>query len=139
MPANTQFSIAVHLMAGLGYGGAGEVTSTMLAGSVNTSPSFVRRTLAKLSKAELVNTTMGKHGSCSLAKDPGEISLLDIYRAVDAPKAFAIHDYAEQKACPVSCKIRSAMDNVLARTQTSFEAGLSAMTLADVIGDMKEG
>lgn len=138
MPANTQFSIAVHLMAGLGFATSGDVTSTRLAGSINTSPSFVRRTLAKLSKANLVETTMGKNGSCALARDPGEISLLDIYRAVDAPKAFAIHEYPEQRSCPVSCKIRSAMDNVLHRSQTSFESSLAGMTLADVIGDLKE-
>ena len=137
MPANTQFSIAVHMMAGLGFGPTAEATSTRLAGSVNTSPSFVRRTLAKLSKAKLVDTTMGKNGSCALARDPKEISLLDIYRAVDAPKAFAIHEYPEQKSCPVSCKIRSAMDNVLNKTQNSFEASLAEMTLADVIGDLK--
>ncbi len=137
MPANTQFSIAVHLMAGLGFA-SGDATSTRLAGSVNTSPSFVRRTLAKLSKAKLVDTTMGKNGSCALARDPKEISLLDIYRAVDAPKAFAIHDYPEQKACPVSCKIRFALDNVLNTSQRSFETSLSQMTLADVIGDLKE-
>ena len=138
MPANTQFSIAVHLLAGLGFAEPGEATSTRLAGSVNTSPSFVRRTLAKLSKANLVETTMGKNGSCSLARDPREISLLDIDRAVDAPKAFAIHEYPEQKACPVSCNIRSAMDNVLDKTQGSFEKSLGGITLADVIGDLKK-
>jgi Rrf2 family protein len=137
MPANTQFSIAVHLMAGLGFAPSMDATSARLAGSVNTSPSFVRRTLAKLSRAKLVDTTMGKTGSCALARDPKDISLLEIYRAVDAPKAFAIHDYPAQKACPVSCKIRSAMDNVLSKTQNSFEASLAQMTLADVIGDLK--
>jgi DNA-binding IscR family transcriptional regulator len=78
MPANTQFSIAVHLMAGLGFNEGGDATSTRLAGSVNTSPSFVRRTLAKLSRADLVTTTMGKNGSCALARDPRDIPLLDI-------------------------------------------------------------
>ena len=73
------------------------VTSAHLAESVNTSPSFVRRTLAKLSKAGLVETATGKAGACWLARDARAISLLDIYRAVDAPKAFAIHSYSEQK------------------------------------------
>ena len=138
MPANTQFSIAVHLMAGLGFAPAGDATSARLAQSINTSASFVRRTLAKLSKADLVETTMGKNGSCALARDPRKISLLDIYRAVDAPKTFAIHDYPEQKSCPVSCRIRSAMINVLAKTQQSFEKSLSGITLAEVIGELKQ-
>jgi len=37
----------------------------------------------------------------------------------------------------VSCKIRSAMDNVLNKTQGSFESSLAEMSLADVIGDLR--
>lgn len=136
MAVNTQFSIAVHLLAGLGFLPEGETTSAQLATSVNTSPSFVRRILSKLSKAGLVCTSMGKTGSTALAKDPKDITLLEVYRAVDAPKAFAIHNYPEQAACPVSCGIKSAMENVLGRTQSSMEAGLGKITLADVISDV---
>ena len=136
MTVNTQFSIAVHLMAALGYGAADERTSSQLAASINTSPSFVRRVLAKLSKANLVSTSMGKTGSCSLAKRPKEISLLDIYKAVEAPKAFAIHDYPVQKSCAVSCAIKTAMDKVLDKTQHSMEKSLGEISLADVIADL---
>ncbi|MCD6050564.1 MAG: Rrf2 family transcriptional regulator [Verrucomicrobia bacterium] len=76
MALNTQFSIAVHLLAGLGYQCGGDLTSTDLAGSVNTSPSFVRRVMAKLSKAGLVNTATGKGGTCRLAR-PAQ---LDFFR-----------------------------------------------------------
>src|SRR5882672_9755999 len=110
MANNTQFSIAVHLMAGLACGCDQDLTSTDLAMSVNTSPSFVRRILSKLSKAGLVETATGKAGACWLAKKPQQISLLDIYLAVDAPKAFSIHNYAEQKNCRVSCHIKAALD-----------------------------
>ena len=78
-------------MASLGYASGAEVNSALIAGSVNTSSSFVRRTLAKLSKAGLVETATGKRGACWLARPARNISLLEIYRAVDAPKAFAIH------------------------------------------------
>src|SRR5262245_40117227 len=136
MPVNTQFSIAVHIMAGLGYYTGMDATSSQLANSVNTSPSFVRRVLAKLSKAKLVHTTTGKMGSCSLAKKPKEISLLDIYKAVDAPKAFAIHDYPEQRACMVSCAIKSTLATVRDKTQNSLEKCLGEISLADVIKDL---
>ncbi|MEP6847830.1 MAG: Rrf2 family transcriptional regulator [Acidobacteriota bacterium] len=136
MPASTQFSIAVHLMVGLGYGVAHGMTSAQLARSVNTSPSFIRRVLAKLSKADLVSTTMGKTGSTSLARKPTDISLLDIYKAVEAPKAFAIHDYPEQKMCAVSCTIKSSMEKILNKTQSSMEKSLGEITLADVITDL---
>ena len=137
MATNTQFSIAVHLMIALGFIPEREATSAMLAMSVNTSPSFVRRILAKLSKANLVRTTTGKSGFCSLAKKPEEISLLEIYNAVDAPQTFAIHDYPVQSQCRVSCNIEATMNKVLTKAQKSFEESLSKTNLAEVIGDIR--
>ena len=137
MAANTQFSIAVHLMLALGYGGGQQATSGELASSINTSPSFVRRILAKLSKAHLVSTTTGKSGSCLLAKRAEDISLLEIYKAVDAPQTFVIHDYPVQNSCRVSCNIEAVMQKVLTKAQKSFEGSLGKTTLAEVIADIK--
>jgi DNA-binding IscR family transcriptional regulator len=112
MAVNTQFSIAVHILAGLACGcDTAGVTSGHLAESVNTSASFVRRTLAKL---------------------------LDIYRAVDAPKAFSIHSYSEQKICFVSCHIKTALEKVLTKTQKAMEASLAEISLAQIVSDVKK-
>jgi Rrf2 family protein len=138
MAVNTQFSIAVHLLAGLGCRKGRDATSGELAMSVNTSPSFVRRTLSRLSRAGLVKTTTGKAGACWLAKKPEQISLLDIYRAVPAPKAFAIHAYASRKTCPVSCNIKQALDKALAKTQKALEESLDDISLAKIIADLKK-
>ena len=137
MAINTQFPIAVHLMAALGYRRGQDTTSATLATSVNTSPSFVRRILSKLSKAGLVETATGKAGACWLAKDAKDISLLDIYEAVDAPKAFSIHGYSEQKACPVSCNIKTALDKALSKTQKAMETTLKEISLDKIITDMR--
>ena len=134
---NTQFSIAIHLMAGLAYRCEKDTTSTNLAMSVNTSPSFVRRIVAKLSRAGLVETATGKAGACWLTKDTKKISLLDIYQAVDAPKAFAIHNYSQQKACPVSCRIKTALDKALTKTQKAMESSLKDISLAEIVSDLK--
>ena len=123
-------------MAGLAYRCDKDTTSGHLAMSVNTSPSFVRRTLAKLSRAGLVETSTGKAGACWLAKKPEQISLLDIYQAVEAPKAFAIHTYAAQKPCIVSCNIKTALENALAKTQKAMERSLDDITLAEIITDI---
>jgi len=139
MATNTQFSIAVHALAGLAYRCKQETISADLARSVNTSASFVRRVLAKLSKAGLVRTATGKHGSSRLARDAKEISLRDIYRAVGAPKVFAIHAYAELKACPVSCHIKEALTQAQGKAQKALEASLAKISLADVLKDMQCG
>lgn len=138
MAVNTQFSIAVHIMTVLGYTRGENVTSTRLARSVNTSPSFVRRILAKLSRAGLVRTATGKNGACWLAQKPAEISLLDVYRAVEAPKAFSIHGYAKQRPCLVSCNIKSSLNRVLTKTQTAMEDSLEQISLAKIISDLRK-
>jgi len=137
MAVNVQFSIAVHLMAALACGCDEGITSDRLAASVNTSPSFVRRTLAKVSKAGLVETTTGKTGTCRLAKGAKNISLLDIYKAVDAPKAFAIHHYAAQRVCMVSCHIKAALEKALEKTQKAMEKSLAGISLAQIVSDVK--
>ena len=138
MANNTQFSIAVHILAGLACGCDKGMTSGHLAASVNTSPSFVRRTLAKLSKAGLAETATGKAGACWLARDAKNISLLDIYKAVDAPKAFSIHNYSAQKACTVSCHIKTALEKALTKTQCAMEASLAEISLAQIVSDVNK-
>lgn len=137
MANNVQFSIAVHILAALACGCGKDITSGKLAMSVNTSPSFVRRTLAKLSRAGLVKTATGKAGACWLAKDAKAISLRDIYEAVDAPRAFSIHSYAEQKGCAVSCHIKAALEKALAKPQQALEASLDEISLAQIASDVK--
>jgi Rrf2 family protein len=133
---NTQFSIAVHLMAGLAANAGQGVSSGTLARSVNTSPSFVRRVVSKLSRAGLIRTTTGKSGTCMLVRDVETISLLDIYRAVEAPKVFSIHGYAARRDCAVSCGIKGALGKVLDSAQQSMEANLNKVRLSDVMAEL---
>lgn len=138
MSANTQFSIAAHVMTCLAYMDGKDATSADLAISVNTSHSFVRRVLAKLSRSGLVETATGKAGACWLAKKPREISLLDIYRAVDAPRAFTIHHYDVYKPCVVSCRIKCALEKALAKTQKGMEDRLAKISVADLLAEIRK-
>jgi Rrf2 family protein len=136
---NTQFAIAVHVLSNLAVrSGADDcVTSEKLAASVNTNASFVRRLLSKLAKAGLVTTTRGKGGSCALARKAKDIDLLEIYRAVEAPKVFAIHQYPKMKTCMISCRINQAMGEVLDQTQSLVEKNLKGICLSDIVASMK--
>jgi len=135
---SVQFTVAAHIMAALGYFQAEEISSATLADSVNADPTFVRKSLSKLSKAGLVVTKRGKSGASVLARPPGQITLLDIYRASGAPRAFAIHSYPADKRCPVSCNLKECMAGVLSQAQYSFERSLARITLASLIGQIRE-
>jgi Rrf2 family protein len=138
MPATSvQFTVAAHIMAALGFFHGKEFPSATLAESVNADPTFVRKSLSKLSKAGLIVTTRGKNGASGLTRSPKQITLLDIYRASGAPPAFAIHNYPVEKRCPISCNIKGCMSSVLKKTQDSFENSLDRITLADVVGEIR--
>jgi Rrf2 family protein len=133
---NTQFSIAVHVLAAIVHYERA-FTSEILAGSVNANPVFVKRILVKLSKAKLVKTTVGKSGGYDLARSPKSIYLWDIYSAVNPPSAFAIHTYSKSKGCVVSCHIKEVMSDVLVGTQKAVDRDLRRTTLADVVSTIR--
>lgn len=130
---NVQFSVATHMMTALGFHYGEEVTSALLAESVNADASFVRKLVSKLAKAGLLKTTRGKGGACALARPPEKITLLDIYRAAQVPQAFSIHDYPVEHACVISCKFKGLMADVLQNAQTEFEKSLSRRKLSDLV------
>ena len=134
---SVQFAVAAHIMAALGYFPGEEISSTILADSVNADPTFVRKSLSKLSKAGLVVTKRGKSGASMLSRSPRQITLLDIYRASAAPPAFAIHSYLVEKRCPVSCHLKECMSALLSQAQISFERSLAKITLADLVGQIR--
>src|SRR5260370_6938981 len=127
---SVQFTVAAHIMAALGYYHGEEISSAILADSVNADPTFVRKSLSKLSKAGLVVTKRGKSGASVLARPPRQITLLDIYRASAAPPAFAIHSYPADKRCPVSSNLKPCLAYLLSPAHDSFVKSLGNITLA---------
>ena len=81
----------------------------------------------------------GGNGGVSLAKPADEITLCDVYRAVDSVEKEGLFHFHENPnaSCPVGRNIHYAMDDRLARAQAAMEKELSSMTLADVIADTK--
>ena len=135
---SVQFTVAAHIMALLGRFRDKEISSAALAASVNADPTFVRKSLSKLSNAGLVTTTRGKNGASTLTRSPEKITLLHIYRASAAPPTFAIHNYPVDKRCPISRNIKGCMSSVLKKAQKSFEDTLDRITLADVVGEIRK-
>lgn len=132
-----QFAVCTHIAAVLGYWHGQPFTSKQVADSLNAEPSYVRHAIAKLTRAGLVATKRGKNGASVLAREPEEITLLDIYLAAEAPLASVGHNYPVQPACPVSTSIQPCMQAVLEHAQAAFEAALAQRTVADLVMDMR--
>ena len=59
-------------------------TSTV-AQEMKIPPSFLAKIISQLSIAGLLHTSRGARGGVSLARDPKDISLLDVVEAIDGP------------------------------------------------------
>src|SRR4051812_42410357 len=92
---------------------SGEIMdSEALARSVNTNPVVVRRLLLALRDAGLIETIAGKHGGSRLRKSPREISLRDIYDAIEPQPLIRVSQRKAWKHCAVSCHMKKIMDKV---------------------------
>jgi Rrf2 family protein len=129
---NVQFAVATHIMVVLSYRSGEEISSRLLAESVNANPTFVRKSLSKLAKAGLIVTRRGKAGASTLARPAARITLLDIYRASGSPAAFSSHSYPVESECIVSRNFKICMSGVLSEVQDGFERSLSTISLANL-------
>jgi Rrf2 family protein len=132
MTGNTRFAASVHMLAYLAYHPGAAVPSAEIAASVDTHPVVIRRLLSALVRAGLVSATKGASGGFSLASTPENISLRDVYRAVEPKPNRGLDHFIPNHRCPVGAKIESILHGVYAKAQAGMEAELARVSLADV-------
>ena len=132
MTGNSRFAVSVHILAYLAYRQSAAVPSAEIAGSVATHPVVIRRLLSALVKARLVTAQKGATGGFALASTPQNISLLDIYRAVEPAPQHGLRTFTPNHKCPVGAKIETILHGVFFKAQAGMEAELARTTLADV-------
>jgi Rrf2 family protein len=138
MAANSRLSVSIHIMTSLAWRTGDAVTSDYLAKSVNTNPVVIRRILSQLRKAGLIHCQAGKSGGCRLAKPASEITLYDIYHAVESDGPFAIPEKAENKACAVSCHMKKMLQKVFSQAQEAMGSSLRRVKLTDLVKEVRE-
>src|SRR5205085_1691803 len=129
---NQQFASAIHILAVLGRSG-GIVGSRTVAASIDTNPVVVRRLLLALRDAGLIRTCAGKRGGSGLAKPADQISLLDIYDALDQRPLIGRRRRKVLKQCPVSCNMPRIMCEVSAAADRALRQQLQSVTLRQIL------
>jgi Rrf2 family protein len=102
--------------------------TSQIAKEQHIPPSFLAKIISQLSVAGLLHTSRGARGGVSLARDPEEISLLDVVEAIDGP-ILLNECVADDGACTFSedCPMRpiwcDAQEHLVGKLQsTSFSA-----------------
>lgn len=133
---NTRFAVATHILTVLQTQGAAPATSEYIAASVNTNPSLIRRLLSRLARAGLTTSQMGTGGGALLARPADEITLLDVYRAVDEEAdLIAIHQ-APNPQCPVGRNIQQVLEQRIDAAERALYDQLARTTIAELAGDV---
>jgi len=133
MAANSQFSMAVHILTMLARSEGENVKSECLAGSVNTNAVVIRRILSQLAQAKLVSSQTGAAGGARLTRRPNEIRLADVYHAVSCGEVFALHPKAPNQECPVGRNIEAVLCNLQKAIDRAVDEKLAEYTLGDVL------
>lgn len=140
MQISSRFTIALHILTAIEtFKDEYHVTSEFLAGSVQVNPVIIRKILLQLKAAGIVQIPRGRaNGSITILKKAGEISLLDIYRAIEPLEhntLFAFHKNPNPE-CPVGKNVHNILDNRLLSVQQAMEDKLQNMKLSDVLNDL---
>ena len=139
MQITSKFTVAVHILTCIDiFGGQMRVTSDFLSGSTGVNAVIVRNVLGQLRNAGIVETRQGS-GGAHLAKALDEITLYDIYKAVDCVDDEGLFHFHENPnaECPVGRNIHKAMDGRLEAAQAALENELKSTTLAQVVADTR--
>ena len=134
---DTKFSVAVHVLILISES-PNPLNSDQMAGSVGTNASYIRKILALLKKAEIVDGNRGVSGY-SLTAAPEQLTLLQIYQAVmEEPKIHLldIHQNASDR-CLVGRYIRPVLADLFADLEQVFARSLADKTLADCIAGIR--
>ncbi|MFJ6572545.1 Rrf2 family transcriptional regulator [Streptomyces sp. NPDC091292] len=139
MSANSRLTVAVHALTWIGlYQRRGHevATSEQIATSVNTNPVVIRRLLAELRKAGLAASRRGAGAGWTLSRDLSEITLLDVYEAVEPGPIFALHRSTPDPECVVGNGIAPALTTVYDGIEAVLREELAGTTLEDVLRDV---
>jgi Rrf2 family protein len=138
MTTSTRFAVAVHVLTSIALQKGKPVPSDMLANSVNTHPTVIRRILSTLNSSGLTTAQLGKGGGALLCLSPSKITLLDIYKSMENDLIFATHRVPPNNDCIVGRNILPILSTVMNEAQKALEDKLNNILLSEVVFDVAE-
>jgi Rrf2 family protein len=120
-------SLALHAMAFLAAERERRVQIQDIAGALKVSPSHLAKVMQRLAKTGLIRSVRGRTGGFVLARDPGEITALEVYEAVEGPLEIC-HCLFPEPQCRGDCML----GDTLAKASGLIRDRLSRASLAEL-------
>ena len=131
MKRNSRLSLALHTLGHMAGDQERMWTSSDIANHAGTNPVVVRRVLGKLRNAGLLVSEKGHAGGWRLARSPHQITLADVYIALDETLIAS-----PSKEVAPKCSVEHALHRKVALVLEDVERGLierlAGTTIAEV-------
>jgi Rrf2 family protein len=137
----SRFTMAVHALGMVACEGGRcpgkTLTSEVIARSVNTNPVVLRRVLADLRRAGLVETRRGVGGGVVLAKPAARITLRSVWEALEeGEQLFARHPAGPNPRCPLGLVVADYLEDLYGHAEDLLKTSLGKVTLAQLQRDI---
>ncbi len=104
-------------------------TSTDIALKLDTNPVVVRRVLASLQQAKLIESQKGPTGGSRLLKAPKAITLADVYKAVETGSLF----HTPSVRAAAALRVNSALEKIFSSSIIALLEDFEKTNLAQVL------
>ncbi|MGB4416665.1 MAG: Rrf2 family transcriptional regulator [bacterium] len=127
-------SLALHSIIIIAAQGEQLVNAKKVAELLGASEAHLNKALQQLVKAGYIRSVRGPKGGFTLAKNPNEINLLEIYATIEGP--------IDIKGCPMNCKKCIFQDCIFGgvpeEANQKFKEYMQNKTVGDCMRDIKE-
>jgi Rrf2 family transcriptional repressor of oqxAB len=107
--------------------------SAAIAGEVRTHAVFLRRILAQLARAGIVEAREGRDGGYRLCRPADRITLAEVYEALNAASPIAVSRAPFEDACPGDAALGLALGQVQVEIEQRIIEALRGHTVASVM------
>ena len=133
MKRNSRLSLALHTLSHMAGDPSRVRTSADIADHAGTNAVVVRRVLGRLREAGLLTSEKGHAGGWRLAREPQNISLADVYLALDE-SLISTGTENHTPTCSVEHALQRQILNVMEEIEQSLINRLSETTISEVLG-----
>lgn len=132
MKYSTRLSDAAHILLFIYLNPKDDLSSAAIATSIRTNPGYVRQLMAALKKGGVLHATRGA-AIPTLTRPLENITLLDVYRAVEGDKPLLHQDANTNPECGVGVNIQLVLRDCYAQVQQAAEDEMRAITLQTIL------
>lgn len=129
---SSEFSVAVHALVFLNHKGV-TLSSEELAKNVCTNPARIRKVMAKLKKAGLVDTKEGIDGGYHFVLDPASVTLHQISEALEICFVSASWRSGDTDMdCLIASGMAAIMDDIYGQLDLLCKERLETITIQNI-------